>query len=47
MELERLKHQLELLGERNDSQQQERSRKLLNITRDTGELLAVLGPLSI
>ncbi|ATL92962.1 methyltransferase [Aeromonas sp. CU5] len=42
MELERLKHQLELLGERNDRQQQERSRKLLNITRDTGELLAVL-----
>ncbi|PKQ80363.1 methyltransferase [Aeromonas sobria] len=42
MELEQLKRQLEQLGERNDSQQQERSRKLLNITRDTGELLAVL-----
>ncbi len=42
MKLEQLKRQLELLGERNDSMQQARHRKLLNITRDTGELLSVL-----
>ncbi|MCE9848570.1 O-methyltransferase [Aeromonas allosaccharophila] len=42
MELEQLKRQLEQLGERNDSTQQARHRKLLNITRDTGELLSVL-----
>ncbi|MGL5774731.1 O-methyltransferase [Aeromonas veronii] len=42
MELEQLKRQLEQLGERNDSMQQARHRKLLNITRDTGELLSVL-----
>lgn len=42
MELEQLKRQLEQLGERNDSMQQARQRKLLNITRDTGELLSVL-----
>lgn len=42
MELEQLKRQLEQLGERNDSLQQARHRKLLNITRDTGELLSVL-----
>ncbi|MFM5623998.1 O-methyltransferase [Aeromonas veronii] len=42
MALEQLKRQLEQLGERNDSMQQARHRKLLNITRDTGELLSVL-----
>ncbi|MFB2890944.1 O-methyltransferase [Aeromonas veronii] len=42
MELEQLKRKLEQLGERNDSMQQARHRKLLNITRDTGELLSVL-----
>ena len=42
MELEQLKRQLEQLGERNDSMQQARHRKLLNITRDTGELLSVM-----
>ncbi|MFL9691712.1 O-methyltransferase [Aeromonas veronii] len=42
MELEQLKRQLEQLGERNDSMQQARHRKLLNITRDTGEFLSVL-----
>lgn len=42
MVLEQLKRQLEQLGERNDSMQQARQRKLLNITRDTGELLSVL-----
>lgn len=41
MELEQLKRQLEQLGERNDSIQQARHRKLLNITRDTEAWLAV------
>ncbi|MGY6039136.1 O-methyltransferase [Aeromonas sp. AE23HZ002T15] len=42
MELERLKRELELFGEENDRAQQARGHKMLNITRDTGELLAVL-----
>ncbi|MGX5834116.1 O-methyltransferase [Aeromonas piscicola] len=42
MALEQLKRELEQFGEYNDSQQQARGSKMLNITRDTGELLAVL-----
>lgn len=42
MALEQLKRELEQFGEYNDSQQQTRGSKMLNITRDTGELLAVL-----
>lgn len=42
MELERLKRELEHFGEENDRAQQARGHKMLNITRDTGELLAVL-----
>jgi predicted O-methyltransferase YrrM len=42
MALEQLKRELEQFGEHNDSQQQTRGSKMLNITRDTGELLAVL-----
>lgn len=49
MALEQLKRELELFGEQNDGAQQSRGSKMLNITRDTGELLAVLvqarGPL--
>ncbi|MGY3942988.1 O-methyltransferase [Aeromonas tecta] len=42
MELEQLKRELECFGEENDKAQQARGHKMLNITRDTGELLAVL-----
>lgn len=42
MELEQLKYELEHFGVRNDAQQQARGHKMLNITRDTGELLALL-----
>lgn len=42
MALEQLKRELELFGEQNDGAQQSRGSKMLNITRDTGELLAVL-----
>jgi predicted O-methyltransferase YrrM len=41
-ELERLLAELEQFGHANDSATGERSRKMLNITRDTGEFLAVL-----
>jgi len=37
-----LKAELERFGEANDSAQTERARRMLNITRDTGELLSVL-----
>ncbi|GGP22604.1 O-methyltransferase [Silvimonas iriomotensis] len=37
-----LKAELEQFGESNDSQQTERGRRMLNITRDTGEFLAVM-----
>jgi predicted O-methyltransferase YrrM len=40
--LEMLKAELERFGEANDAQVSERPRRMLNITRDTGELLAVL-----
>jgi predicted O-methyltransferase YrrM len=40
--LEALKAELERFGEDNDSATRERARRMLNITRDTGELLAVL-----
>jgi len=40
--LEALKSELERLGEANDRATNERSRRMLNITRDTGEFLAVL-----
>lgn len=40
--LERLKQALEQFGEQHDLAQTERADKMLNITRDTGELLAVL-----
>lgn len=42
MELEQLKKELECFGEENDKAQQARGHKMLNITRDTGALLAVL-----
>ncbi|WP_017780766.1 O-methyltransferase [Aeromonas dhakensis] len=42
MALEQLKRELELFGERHDGAQHSRGSKMLNITRDTGELLAVL-----
>jgi predicted O-methyltransferase YrrM len=41
-ELEQLLAELEQFGNGNDSATTERSRKMLNITRDTGEFLAVL-----
>jgi predicted O-methyltransferase YrrM len=41
-ELEQLLAELEQFGTTNDSATTERSRKMLNITRDTGEFLAVL-----
>ncbi|OZG41061.1 hypothetical protein CAK78_15260 [Aeromonas sp. A35_P] len=44
MALEQLKRELELFGERRDGAQHSRGSKMLNITRDTGELLAVLDP---
>jgi len=37
-----LKAELERFGEANDASTNERSRRMLNITRDTGEFLAVL-----
>lgn len=40
--LETLKTELERLGAENDGATAERARRMLNITRDTGELLAVL-----
>jgi predicted O-methyltransferase YrrM/predicted pyridoxine 5'-phosphate oxidase superfamily flavin-nucleotide-binding protein len=40
--LEYLKAELERFGEANDAKAQERPRRMLNITRDTGEFLAVL-----
>ena len=40
--LEALKAQLERFGQTNDAATSERSRRMLNITRDTGECLAVL-----
>lgn len=39
--LEILKRELERFGEANDAATAERARKMLNITRDTGEFLAV------
>ncbi|WP_323923584.1 O-methyltransferase [Aeromonas caviae] len=42
MALEQLKRELEHFGEQNDGAQHSRGSKMLNITRDTGELLAVL-----
>ncbi|WP_415884234.1 O-methyltransferase [Neptuniibacter sp. QD34_54] len=42
MSLEQLLKNLEQLGLDNDDAQSERSKKYLNITRDTGEFLAVL-----
>lgn len=42
MVLDQLLTELEKYGEENDAQAKERSQKLLNITRDTGEFLAVL-----
>jgi predicted O-methyltransferase YrrM len=41
-EFEQLLAELEQFGNANDSATSERSRKMLNITRDTGEFLAVL-----
>ena len=40
--LEALKAELERFGEDNDAATKERPRRMLNITRDTGEFLAVL-----
>jgi predicted O-methyltransferase YrrM len=40
--LEDLKAELERFGESNDAATNERARRMLNITRDTGEFLAVL-----
>lgn len=40
--LEALKRELERLGETNDRATTDRSRRMLNITRDTGEFLSVL-----
>jgi predicted O-methyltransferase YrrM len=40
--LESLKAELERFGEANDAATDERTRRMLNITRDTGEFLAVL-----
>jgi len=42
VDLQNLLAELEQLGKTNDSSTQERARKMLNITRDTGEFLAVL-----
>jgi predicted O-methyltransferase YrrM len=41
-DLKNLLAELEQLGKANDSSTSERARKMLNITRDTGEFLAVL-----
>jgi len=40
--LETLKTELERFGETNDAATKERSRRMLNITRDTGDFLGVL-----
>lgn len=40
--LQNLKTELEQFGQANDSEQTERPHRMLNITRDTGEFLAVL-----
>jgi predicted O-methyltransferase YrrM len=40
--LEALKAELERFGEANDAATTERARRMLNITRDTGEFLALL-----
>ena len=40
--VEALKSELERFGEANDEATSERSRRMLNITRDTGEFLSVL-----
>lgn len=40
--LESLRRELEESGRRNDADQTDRSKKYLNITRDTGELLCLL-----
>ena len=40
--LETLKAELERFGEANDAAATERPRRMLNITRDTGEFLTVL-----
>jgi predicted O-methyltransferase YrrM len=40
--LETIKVELERFGEANDAATKERSRRMLNVTRDTGEFLAVL-----
>lgn len=37
-----LKAELERFGESNDAVQTDRARRMLNITRDTGEFLSVL-----
>ena len=42
MELEQLKRELDRFGEQHDEAQPSRGGKMLNITRDTGELLALL-----
>ncbi|KDM93427.1 O-methyltransferase [Photobacterium galatheae] len=42
MPLEELLQELEALGVQHDATENEKSKKLLNITRDTGEFLAVL-----
>jgi len=42
MELDKLLSELENYGEKNDTEVTERSQKLLNITRETGEFLSVL-----
>ncbi|MCK2084202.1 O-methyltransferase [Aeromonas sp. 3925] len=42
MDLEQLKRELERFGEQHDEAQPSRGCKMLNITRDTGELLALL-----
>lgn len=41
-ELKALLSELEVFGEQNDRQNKERPKRMLNITRDTGEFLAVL-----
>ncbi len=40
--LEQLKRELEAFGKANDAAEAERGRRMLNITRETGELLSVL-----
>ena len=41
--LDTLLNELERFGEANDASTTERPRRMLNITRDTGEFLAVKG----